>query len=85
MSRVAAVPASAGIRTIEAWRESNCIRGIWRKVNFGKWAAAPLTQSGFDVPEGKHVWPGTRYARSCRRLSDGECIAHGLPVPTAAD
>ena len=67
-----------GIVIIDDLCELRRIDGSWHEVRFGRNAGAPLTKSVFDVVKRKHVWPGARYAKSCRRLSDGELIAHGL-------
>lgn len=66
------------IVTIDSRRELHCIDGVWHEVNFGQKPGAALTQSVFDCVKRKHVWPGNRYAKRCRPLSDGECIAHGI-------
>lgn len=63
---------------IDEFCELRRIDGIWHEVRFGRNLGAPLTKSVFDALERKHVWPGARYAKSCRCLSDGELIARGL-------
>lgn len=67
-----------GIMVIDEWCELHRVDGAWHEVRFGQNADAPLTKSVFDALKRKHVWPGVRYAKSCRRLTDGELVARGL-------
>lgn len=70
--------ADNDILVIDQWCELHRIDGVWNEVRFGLHTGAALTLSVFDTVRRRHVWAGARYAKSCRPLTDGELVAHGL-------